>query len=114
MLKLSKRYQIDRRILKCDYTRHNPIERSIIDTPSSQIYINIPTEDSVNSLTRNLLRLLFDVLHSAINNRYVDGNDIILVIPGPIALFNMYNFATSIGKRIEEISESHIVCLIFN
>ena len=41
MCKLSERYQIDRRILKCDYKRYSPREISTIDTANSQIYIYI-------------------------------------------------------------------------
>ena len=50
MFKLSENYEIDRRILKCDYTRYSPAEISTINTANSQIYINIPREDSVISL----------------------------------------------------------------
>ena len=32
--------------------------------------------DTVNSLFRKLLRLNFNVLYAATNNRYVDGKDI--------------------------------------
>ena len=55
----------------------------------------------------------FDVLHAATNNRYVNGNDIRLVIEGPIALFSNYQLASSSGKHIEEFSHAHTVCLIY-
>ena len=42
MFKLSERFQIDRRILKCDYIRYSPSKISTINTANSQIYINIP------------------------------------------------------------------------
>ena len=38
----SENYEIDRRILKCDYIRYSPAEISTINTANSQIYINIP------------------------------------------------------------------------
>ena len=75
MFKLSEIYEIDRRILKCDYIRYSPAEISTINTADSQIYINIPREDSVISLLNSCLELNFDVLHAADNNRYVDAND---------------------------------------
>ena len=50
MFKLNESYEVDRRILKCDYIRYSPAETSTINTPNSQIYINIPREDSVISL----------------------------------------------------------------
>ena len=46
MFKLNEKYEIDR-ILKCDYIRYSPSEINKINTPNSQIYINIPREDSV-------------------------------------------------------------------
>ena len=37
MFKLSEKYQIDRRILKCDYISYSPCEINTINTPNSQI-----------------------------------------------------------------------------
>ena len=113
MFKLSEKYEIDRRILKCDYIRYSPSEISTINTPNSQIYINIPREDSVISLLNSYLELNFDVLRVDIGNRYVDANDIRLVNLGPIALFTNYKLATSSGKHLEEISHAHIVSLMY-
>ena len=113
MFKLSENYEIDRRILKCDYIRYSPAEISTINTANSQIYINIPREDSVISLLNRYLELNFDVLHAADNNRYVDANDIRLVNLGPIAFFSSYKLTTSSGKHLEEISHAHIVSLMY-
>ena len=55
MFKLNENYEVDRRILKCDYIRYAPAETSTINTPNSQIYINIPREDSVISLMNSYL-----------------------------------------------------------
>ena len=90
MLQLSEKYEVDRRIPKCDYIRYSPSEKSTINTPNSQNSINIPRRDSVNSSKESLLRLNADVLHAATNNRYVDGDDNRLVNEGPIALFSNY------------------------
>ena len=113
MLKLSENYEIDRRILKCDYKRYSPAEILTKSTANSQIYINIPREDSVISLLNSYLELNFDVLQAATNNRYVDANDIRLVNLGPIALFSNYKLTTSSGKQLEEISYAHIVSLMY-
>ena len=88
MFKLSENYEIDRRILKGDYIRYSPAEISTINTANSQIYINIPREDSVIALLNSYLELNFDVLRVDKSNRYVDANDIRLVNLGPIALFS--------------------------
>ena len=113
MFKLSENYEFDRRILKCDYIRYSPAEISTINTANSQIYINIPREDSVISLLNSYLELNFDVLRADNSNRYVDVNDIRLVNLGPIALFSDYKLTTSSGKHSEEISHAHIVSLMY-
>ena len=113
MFKLSGNYEIDRRILKCDYKRYSPAEIFTINTANSQIYIKIPREDSVISLLNSYLELNFDVLHAADINRYVDANDIRLVNLGPIALFSNYKLTSSSGKHLEEIIQAHIVSLMY-
>ena len=113
MFKLSKNYEMDRRILKCDYIRYSPAEISTKNTAKSQIYINIPREDSVISLLKSYIELNFDVLRADNSNRYVDANDIRLVNLGPIALFSNYKLTTSSGKHLEEISHAHIVSLMY-
>ena len=113
MFKLSEKYSINRDILKCDYIRYSPSEISTINTPNSQVYINIPREDSVISLLSSYLEINFDVLHAATNNRYVDGNEIRLVNLGPYASFSNYRLTTSSGKHLENIDHAHIVCLMY-
>ena len=113
MFKLSENYEVDRRILKCDYIRYSPAEISTINTANSQIYINIPREDSVISLLNSYIELNFDVLRADSSNRYLDANDIRLVNLGPIALFSNYKLTTSSGKHLEEISHAHIVSLMY-
>ena len=88
MFRLTEIYEVDQKILKCDYIRYSPAEISTINTANSQICINIPREDSVISLLNSYLELNFDVLQAANNNRYVDTSNFRLVILGPIALFS--------------------------
>ena len=113
MFKLNEKYEINRNILKCDYVRDSPSEISTINTANSQLYINFPRGDSVNSLLGSRLRVNFDVLHAVTNNRYIDGDDIRLVNEGPIALFSNYKLQSGSGKHIEEINHAHIVCLMY-
>ena len=113
MFKLSEKYEINRDILKCDYIRYSPSEISTINTANSQVYINIPREDSIISLLNSYIELNFDVLHAATNDRYADGNDIRLVNLGPIGLFSNYKLATSSGKHLENIDHAHIVSLMY-
>ena len=113
MFKLSENYEVDRKILKCEYIRYSPAEISTINTANSQIYINIPREDSFISLLNSYIELNFDVLRADNSNRYVDANDIRLANLGPIALFSNYKLTTSLGKHLEEISHAHVVSLIY-
>ena len=112
MFKLSEKYSINKDNSKCDYIRYSPSEISTINNPNSQVYINIPKEDSVISLLNSYLELNFDVLHAATNNRYVDGNDM-LVNLGPIALFSNYRLTTFSGNYLENIDHAHIVSLMY-
>ena len=113
MFKLSEKYEINRDILKCDYIRYSPSEISTINTANSQVYINIPREDSVISMLNSYLELNFDVLHAATNNRYANNNEIRLVNLGPVGLFSNYKLTTSSGKHIENIDHAHIVSLMY-
>ena len=113
MFKLSERYQIDRRIQKCDYIRYSPSEISTINAANSQIYINIPREDSLISLLKSYIDLNFDVLNATTGNRYADGADIWLINLGAIALFSNFKLTTSSGKHLENIDHAHGVSLMY-
>ena len=112
MFKLNENYEVDRRILKCDYIRYSPAVTSTISTPNSQIYINIPREDSVISFLNSYLDLNFEVIKKADNSRYANGNDIRLVNLGPIALFSNFKLRTSSGKHLQDINHAHLVSLM--
>ena len=112
MFSLCEKYEVDRS-LKCDYIRYSPSEISTINTANSQIYINIPREDSVISLLNSYLDLNFDVVHAATNNRYADNNNIRIVNLGPVALFSNYKLATSSGKHLQDNSHAHFVSLMY-
>ena len=113
MFKLNEKYEIDRRILKCDYIRYSPSEISTINTPNSQIYINIPRKDSVISLLNSYIEINFDVLKATTNDIYADADDIRLINLGSIALFSNYKLTTSSGKHLENIDHAHIVSLMY-
>ena len=113
MFKPNEKYEINRDILKCDYIRYSPSEVSTIKTANSQVYINIPREDSVISLLNSYLELNFDVSRADNSNRYLDGKDKRLVNLGSIGLFSNYKLTTSSGKHLENIDHAHIVSLMY-
>ena len=90
MFKLNENYEVDRKILNCEYIRYSPAETSTINTPNSQIYINIPREVSVISLLESYLDLSFEVIKKTDDSRYGNGDEIRLVNLGPIALFSNF------------------------
>ena len=112
MFKLNKKYEIDRRCLNCDYIRFSPAETSTINTPNSEIYINILRENSIISLINSYLDLNFEVIKKADISRYRNGKDIRLVNLGSIALFSNFRLTTSSGKHLEDIRHAHIVSLM--
>ena len=81
--------QIERRILKPGYIGYSPSAISTENTPNSHIYNNVLEEILLIVCLEVFFRLNFDVLDSATNNRYADGDDISLVNLGPIALFRI-------------------------
>ena len=113
MFKLSENYEVDRKILKCDYIRYSPAEISTKNTANSQVYINIHREDSVISLLNSYLELNFDVIKASTTDRYVDADDIRLVNLGAIALFSIYKLVTHPSKHLEEVTNAHPACLIY-
>ena len=113
MFKLSEKYSVNRNISKYVYIRYSPSEISTINTPNSQVYNNLPREDSIISLLNSYPEILFDVLHAATNNKNVDGNDMRLINLGPIAVFSNNKLTTSSGKHLENIDRAHTVSLMY-
>ena len=113
MFKLNERSDVDQTILKCDHIRYSPSKISTINTANSQIYINIPREDSPISLLESYLDFNFDVLHVASNNRYVDPDNIWLLNLAVIALFSNFKLTTSSGKHLETVDHAHLVSLMY-
>ena len=103
---------MNRRLLQCDYIRYSPAEVSTLNTPNSQIFINISRENSVISFLNSYLELNFEVIKKADNFRYGDYNDIWLANLGIILLFSKFKLTWSPGKHLEDISHAHFVCLM--
>ena len=113
MFKLNKNYEVDRLFLNCDFMRFSPAKTSTINTPKSEVYINLPREYSVISLLNSYLEINFEVLKRTDNSRYANGDDTRLVNLAPIALFSKFKLTTSSGKHLEDNSCPHIVSLMY-
>ena len=102
MFKLNEKNEFDRRILECDYIHSSSAETSTKNTTNSQIYLNVPREDSVIGLLNSYLDLNFEVVKKTDNSRYVNGNDIKLFNLAPIAFFSKFKLTTSSGEHLED------------
>ena len=111
MFKLNEKFEVVRKILKCWYIRYSSSDIYTINTAVSQIFINIPRKASVISLLNSYFDLNFNVLFSATNNRYVNGNELRLVNLDPVVLSSIYELTTSSGKYLKDITHAHIVSL---
>ena len=111
--KLKEKTEVTRKISKSDYIRYSSTEISTINTANSQIYLNIPREDSVVSLLNSYNDLNFAVLHAASGKRHADNNDTRLINLGLIACSSKNRLRTSSGKHLKDISVSHIVSLMY-
>ena len=57
MFKLNQKYEIKKINLNCDFIRYSPSQISTINTANSQMFINIPRENSDISLLNSYLDL---------------------------------------------------------
>ena len=92
---------------------YSPSEISTMNRALSQIYINIPRQDSVIFLLNSYVDFNFHILHTATNNRYEDKSVIMLVNLGTIASLSIYKLTTSSRKHPEDISHAHIVSSMY-
>ena len=113
MFNISQKHAVDRRIVKCDYTRFTPQLLNLVNGETNQIFIEMPREDAAFSWKDSYLEFDFFVTHRAgAHNRYVDGDNIRLINLRPIALFKKYRLTYSCGKAIQEIDNAHVICLM--
>ena len=110
MCQLKEEYEIDRRILRCDYTRYSSSIIPTIKTPNFPKNIIINREDSVNSMADSYLELNFDIIKSG-NSSNADGTAIRIFDLGPIALCSIYKLTTSSRKHLADNNHAHIVSL---
>ena len=114
MFNLSQKFAVDRPILEFDYIRYTPPSLYLVNGENIQNFNNIPREDRAISLKDNYLELDLSVTHRAgAHARFADGDHIRLVKLSPMALFNKYRLTSSSGKEMEEIDNTHVICLIY-
>ena len=114
MFNLSQEYAPDKPILKYDYNRYTQAPLILVNGEKIQSFIDIPRENSANSLEDNYHGLDFHVTHRVgADARYADGDHKSLVNLGPIAVFIKYRLGKSIGKKKREIDKAHDICLMY-
>ena len=76
MFELNKKYEVERRILKCNYIRYSPEETSTTNTPLvKHKYLFITQEKLVVSLVNSYPEINFDITKKADISSYAIGND---------------------------------------
>ena len=73
MFKLNQNYEVDLRMRKKYYISYPSADTSTTNTPNSQIYSNLPREDSVDSSLISYLELNFEVIRKIDNSRHGNG-----------------------------------------
>ena len=69
--------------------------------------------DKVISLLNSYLDLNFEVIKTADNCRFSNGDDIRIVNLGPIVLFANFKLTASSGKYLEDNKHAHIVSTMY-
>ena len=110
---ISQKHVVGRAILKCDFITYTPPSLNLVNGETNQIFIDLPREGRAISLKGSHLELDINVTpRGGVHNQFVDSDQITLVNPGPLALFNKYRLRSSSGKIIEEIDNGHVFCLM--
>ena len=100
-------------MLKIECLRYSSSELSTTNTTNSPRYVKIPREYSFISSLISYPDLNFDVVQAANHRkRYAENDDKRLGNLGPLALNTNYKLSTSSGKRLEDISQAHFLCLM--
>ena len=83
-----------------------------MNTPNSQIKINLPREGCLTSPLNSYLELNFEVIKKTDNFIYANGNDIRLANLGHIVFFSNFKVTKSSRKHLEDSSNAKIVSLL--
>ena len=84
MFQLNENCEVDVRFLRSEYIKYWPVDIYSENSWSSTIYITIHREISVNSLLSFFFDINFEVIKKAGKSRCANGNDIKMIILGPI------------------------------
>ena len=112
MFTLNDNYEVDQRILQCDYVGYSLAGTSSVNTPHSLLYINIPREDSVSFLFISYFDINFELIRKADKSRYANGDYIRLVNLELTALFSSFRLTTSSRRHLEDFSHAFTLFIV--
>ena len=112
MFNLSEKHSYDRPIFKCDYITCTSLSLNLVDGENNQSLFDKPRQDSTIPLKDSYLKLDFNVTHRAdAHDRYVNGDQTILVNLGRVTLSSKYRVTRSSGKEKKKLTK---LMLMFN
>ena len=112
LFSLTNKYALDNPISEIDSVKYSSSNLTIINNKNSNISITFPGEDAYICLQNSYISLEFEVLQND-NTRFVDNDQISLVIFGPAASFSEAKLVTSSGKHLVKVDNLHPVCLMY-
>ena len=105
------KYALENPIHEIDSVKYSCSSLTISKNNKSNISTNFPGEVAYICLQNSYISLEFEVLRNN-NTRFVDNDQISLVIFGPVASFIEAKLVTSSGKHLEKVDNLHPVCLM--
>ena len=93
---------MDKTIHKIDFNKYSPSSLATINNSNSNISSIFPREDAYICLQNSYISLEFEVLKND-DTIYVDGDQLLVVNFGPVALFSEVRLTTSSGKHLKEV-----------
>ena len=112
MFSLKSKYTLEKPIHKIHFKKYSPSRLVTVNNNNSNISICLPREDAYICLQHSFMSVEFEI-HKNDDTRFNDGDEISLVIFGPIALFDEAKLTTSSGKHLEKVDNLHAISLIY-
>ena len=106
------KYILEKPIHKIDFIKYSPSSLAKVNNANSNVSLSLPREDAYICLQNSYISVEFRGLKNY-DKRYTDGDEIILVNFGPVALFSEAKLVTSLGKHMEKVDNLQRNCLVY-
>ena len=103
MFSLKSKYTLIKPIHKIDFIKYSPSSLVTINNNNSNISTSLPRKGGYICLQDSFISVEFEVLKND-DTRYANGDEIILVTFGPVALFSETKLTTSSGNTWKKLT----------